>query len=97
MLTVEQLKKIENAHEVEIQYKRPYETKWAIVRYYCRKGKPFKVASYYVYGERLKTGEPLRCWEYLASTNFNIVADGFETEEAAVAKMKELRCAANDA
>lgn len=91
MLTAEQLEKIENAHEVEIHYKRPYAYKWAIVRYYCRKGKPLKVANYYIYGERLKTGEPLRCWEYLASTNFNIVEDGFDTEEDAINRMRELR------
>ena len=96
MLTLEQLEKIENAREVEIHYKRPYQYRWAVVRYICRKNKPLKVASYYIYGEKLYAGEPLRCWEYLASTNFNIVSDGFETEEAAVAKMKELRCADND-
>ncbi len=96
MLTPEQLEKIENAREVEIHFKRPYQYRWAVVRYVCRKNKPLKVASYYIYGEKLYTGEPLRCWEYLASTNFNIVVDGFETEEAAVAKMKELRCATND-
>jgi hypothetical protein len=96
MITPEQLEKIENAREVEIHHKRPYQYRWAVVRYVCRKNKPLKVASYYIYGEKLYTGEPLRCWEYLASTNFNIVADGFETEEAAVAKMKELRCATHD-
>lgn len=96
MLTSEQMAKIENAREVEIHFKRPYQYRWAVVRYVCRKNKPLKVASYYIYGEKLYTGEPLRCWEYLASTNFNIVVDGFETEEAAVAKMKELRCATDD-
>ena len=91
MLTPEQLEKIENAREVEIHYKRPYVYKRAVVRYYCRKGKPLKVASYYIYGERLNTGEPLRCWEYLPSTNFNIIEDGFNTEEEAIARMKELK------
>lgn len=91
MLTPEQLEKIENAREVEIHYKRPYQYRWAVVRYFCRKNKPLKVASYYIYGERLKTGEPLRCWEYLPSTNFNIIEDGFDTEEEAIARMKELR------
>ncbi len=93
MLTAEQLEKIENAREVEIHYKRPYVYKWAIVRYYCRKGKPLKVASYYIYGEKLKTGEPLRCWEYLPSTNFNIIEENFCTEEEATVRMKELRSA----
>jgi hypothetical protein len=91
MLTAEQLEKIENAREVEIHYRRPYQYRWAVIRYVCRKNKPLKVASYYIYGEKLYTGEPLRCWEYLASTNFNIVADGFATEEEAIARMKELR------
>jgi hypothetical protein len=91
MLTAEQLEKIENAREVEIHFKRPYQYRWAIVRYVCRKNKPLKVASYYIYGEKLYTGEPLRCWEYLPSTNFNIIEDGFDTEEAAIDKMKELK------
>jgi hypothetical protein len=91
MLTAEQLEKIDNAREVEIHYRRPYVYKWAIVRYCCRKGKPLKVASYYIYGEKLIAGQPLRCWEYLPSTNFNIVEDSFATEEEAIARMKELR------
>ena len=61
MLTQEQLAKIENAHEVKIHYNTPHETKWAVVRYYCRKGKPMKVASYYIYGEELKSGKQLIC------------------------------------
>jgi hypothetical protein len=96
MLTAEQLEKIENAREVEVHYKRPYQYRWAVIRYGCRKNKPLKVASYYIYGEKLKTGEPIRCWEYLPSTNFNIVADGFNTEEEAIARMKELRSTNND-
>jgi hypothetical protein len=90
MLTAEQLDKIENAREVEIHYKRPYQYRWAVVRYVCRRNKPLKVASYYIYGEKLYTSEPLRCWEYLASTNFNIVEDGFGSEEEAINRMKEL-------
>ena len=91
MLTAEQLEKIDNAREVKIHYKGPYETKWAVVRYYCRQGKPLKVASYYIYGEELKSGKPLICWHWQPSTNFNVVEDGFATEEEAVARMKELR------
>ena len=91
MLTIEQLSKIENASEVELHYRPPYEIKYAVVRYYCRKGRPLKVASYYIYGEKLKSAEPLRCWNWLPSTNFNIVEDGFSTEEEAIVRMKELR------
>ena len=92
-LTAEQISKIESAREVKIHYSSPYETKWAVVRYYCRKGKPFKVASYYIYGEELKSGKPLICWYWRPSTNFNVVEDNFSTEEAAIARMKELRSA----
>ena len=91
MLTAEQLEKIESAREVEIHYKSPYKTEWAVVRFYCRKGKPFKVARYYIYGEKLIAGETLRCWYYQPSTNFVVVEDGFATEEEAIARMKELR------
>ena len=92
-LTAEQINKIENAREVKIHYKGPHETKWAVVRYYCRKGKPLKVASYYIYGEELKSGNLLRCWHWQPSTNFNVIEDGFATEEEATTRMKELRSA----
>ena len=91
MLTTEQLEKIENAREVKIHYNSPHETKWAVVRYCCRQGKPYKVASYYIYGEELKSGNPLICWRWQPSTNFNVVEDGFGTEEEAIARMKEFR------
>jgi hypothetical protein len=91
MLTAEQLEKIENAREVEIHYEGPHETKWAVVRYYCRKGKQLKVASYFIYGEELKTGKPLICWHWQPSTNFSIVENNFATEAEATTRMKELR------
>jgi hypothetical protein len=96
MLTQEQLNKIENAAKVEIHYLAPYETKYAIVKYCCRKGQPLKVAEYYIYGEELKTGKPLICWSWIDSTNFNIVEDNFGTEEEATARMKELRRLRNE-
>lgn len=60
------------------------------MQYYCRKGKPLKIASYYVYGEELKTGKPLICWHWLPSTNtnFNVVENNFDTEEEAMVKLK---------
>ena len=91
MLTAEQLEKIENAREVKIHYMPPHEIKWAVVKYCCRKGKPLKVASYYIYGEELKSGDKLRCWHWQPSTNFNVVEDDFSSEEEATARMKELR------
>jgi hypothetical protein len=91
MLTAEQINKIESAREVKIHYASPHETKWAVVKYVCRKGKPLKVASYYIYGEELKSGNPLICWYWQPSTNFNVVEDGFSTEQEAVTRMKELR------
>ena len=91
MLTAEQLKKIENAREVKIHYSGPHETKWAVVKYVCRQGKPLKVASYYIYGEELKSGKQLICWHWQPSTNFNVVEDGFDSEEEAITRMKELR------
>jgi hypothetical protein len=92
MLTAEQLEKLENAREVNIHYSGPHETKWAVVRYYCRKGKPLKVASYFIYGEEFKTGKPLICWHWQPSTNFTVLENNFATEAEATARMKELRC-----
>ena len=94
-LTAEQIKKIEDARKVELFYRPPYEIKWAVVRYYCRQGKPLNVASYYIYGEELKSGNPLICWHWQPSTNFNVIEDDFATEEEATARMKELRSATN--
>jgi len=84
-------KKIESAERVDLHYRPPYETKFALVQYYCRQGKPLKVASYYIYGEELKSGKPLICWNWLPSTNFVIVEDGFGSEEPAACRLKELK------
>ena len=83
--------KIVRAEKVNIYYPGPYETKWAIMEYWGQKGKPLKVASYYIYGEELKTGEPLYCWHWQPSFNSSIVEDGFSTEEEAKARLKLLR------
>lgn len=83
--------KIANAERVDVHYRGHFETKWAIVRYYCRQGKPLKIASYFVYGEELKTGTPLVCWNWLPSTNFVVVEDGFGSEEDAKLRLKELK------
>jgi hypothetical protein len=79
------------ADKVLAYYPGPYETKWAIIEYWARQGKPLKVASYYNYGEELKTGELLKCWHWMPSTNFTIIEDNFSTEEEATRRMKELR------
>ena len=88
--------KIARATKVEVHYSGPYETKYAIVQYCCRKGRPLKVAEYYIYGEELKTGKPLICWSWIDSTNFNIKEDNFSTQEEATLRMKELRRLRND-
>ena len=83
--------KIENASKVDLYYKPPYEYRYAVVEYCCRKGRPLKVAEYYVYGEELKTGKPLICWSWIDSTNFNIKEDNFSTQEEAKARLKVLK------
>ena len=83
--------KIARAEKVNVCYPGPYETKWAIMEYWGQKGKPLKVASYYIYGEELKTGEPLYCWHWQPSFNSTVIEDNFGSEEEAKARMKELR------
>ena len=83
--------KIQRADKVLAYYPGPYETKWAIMEYWGQKGKPLKVASYYIYGEELKTGNPLYCWHWQPSFNSSIVEDGFSTEEEAKARLKVLK------
>ena len=93
-MTLEQ--KIAAADKVELHYKPPYKDKYAVVEYSCRQGKPLKLGRYYVYGEELKTGKPLICWSWVASTNFNVVENNFSTEAEATARMKELRSLRNE-
>lgn len=83
--------KIANARKVEIHYQPPHEYRFAVVEYCCRQGKPLMVASYYIYGEELKTGKPLICWDYYSSTNWRILEDGFTTNAEAIARMKEIK------
>lgn len=83
--------KYRRAEKVNVYYPGPYETKWAIMEYWGQKGKPLKVASYYIYGEELKTGEPLYCWHWQPSFNSTVIEDNFGSEEEAKARMKELR------
>lgn len=83
--------KYKRAERINVYYPGPYETKYAIIEYWARQGKPLRVASYYNYGEELKTGELLKCWHWLPSTNFSIIEDNFSTEEEAKQRLKELR------
>lgn len=83
--------KIAKADKVILCYKPPNEYRYAVVKYTCRKGQPLKVASYYTYGEELKTGESLVCWSWLPSTNFAVLEKDFSTEAEATARMKELK------
>ena len=83
--------KIANARKVEIHYNPPYEYRFAVVEYSCRQGKPLMVAHYVIYGEELKTGKQLRCWDYYSSTNWRVLEDGFPTHAEATARMKELK------
>ena len=85
------LQKINKADKVLAYYPGPYETKWAILEYWGQKGKPLKVASYYIYGEELITGTPLYCWHWQPSFNSDIVEDNFSNEEEAKQRLKELR------
>lgn len=91
MLSTDIEDKIAKAERVDVHYRGPYETKWAIVRYHWQQGKPLKVASYHTYGEELKSGNPLICWNWIPSTNFVVVEDGFRSEDAAKQRLKELR------
>ena len=88
--------KIASADKVDLYYKQPYEHRYAVVEYCCRKGRPLKVAEYYIYGEELKTGKPLICWSWVDSTNFSVKENNFSTQEEATLRMKELRRLRNE-
>lgn len=82
---------IENATKVLIYHKPPFKTKYAIVEYFVRRGKPLKVVQYHIQGIELKSGEELICWQWLPSTNFAVIEKGFETEAEAIERMKQLK------
>lgn len=86
--------KIENAAKVELYYKPPFECRFAVVEYFARQGKPLKIASYDIYGEELKTGKQLRCWNWMTSTpsmNFSVVEADFATEAEAQVRLQKLK------
>ena len=83
--------KIENATNVKVYYQWPYKAGYAIVEYYARKNKPLKIVEYSIYGEDLKTGKRLICWEWVSSTNFSVVEDGFKTKDEAEVRLKTLK------
>ena len=83
--------KYRKAAKVNVIYPVPYETRYAVVEYFARKGKPLKVVPYSVYGEELKTGEELICWQWQPSTNFYVEEKSFKTDAEATARMKELK------
>ena len=41
--------KYRRAKEINIIYSAPYETKYAVVEYFARKGKPLQVVQYHIY------------------------------------------------
>ena len=82
---------IEASQKIEVYYKPPYQNKYAIVKYYARKGQPLKVEEYYIYGEELKTNEKLCAWTNALSTNFGIIEDNFENQEEANKRLKEIK------
>lgn len=88
--------KIDKATRVEAYYPKPHITKYAIIEYCNQKNKPLKVASYCIYGEELKTGKPLICWDWRPSMVFSIIENNFNTEEEATARLEELRSTRNE-
>lgn len=77
------LEKIKNATKVELHYPTPHDVRYAIVEYSCQRRKPLKVVGYYIYGEELKTGKPLVCWQWQPSLNFNVIENNFQSEKEA--------------
>ena len=83
---------LDNVKEIEVHYKKPRYGLWAIARYDWHKDKPLALVGYYVYGEKLISGEELICTSYAPKGyNFSFVEEGFETKEAAQKRLKELK------
>lgn len=76
-------------YSIKTHYKSGKKELYAIVEYYCQKNKPKKIAEYKIVGKELIENKDIKCFEWLPSTNFKVLQDGFLTKEEAERALKE--------
>lgn len=74
---------LDDVYKIKVYYKHHIKNKYAVVRYDCQQGKPYKIVAYNIQGKELMNNEDLIVYHYLPSTNFTVIANGFDTKEEA--------------
>ena len=74
---------MDNVRKLNVYYKHHIKNKYAIVRYNCQRGRPYKIVSYDIQGKELLQNEDIKLYDYLPSMNFTVILDGFDTKEQA--------------
>lgn len=77
--------------EVDMIYKKPIGPLYAVARYGCQKNKPLKITKYFIYGYDALNEKDRIVWEWLPSTNFSVVRDGFKNGETAMAALASIK------
>lgn len=79
---------MDNVRKLNVYYKHHIKNKYAIVRYDCQRGEPYKIVSYGIQGKELLQNEDIKLYGYLPSMNFTVILDGFDTKEEAEKALK---------
>lgn len=79
---------MDNVRKLNVYYKHHIKNKYAIVRYDCQRGRPYKIVSYDIQGKELLQNEDIKLYGYLPSTNFTVILDGFDTKAEAEKALK---------
>ena len=79
---------MDNVRKLNVYYKHHIKNKYAIVRYDCQRGRPYKIVFYDIQGKELLQNEDIKLYGYLPSTNFTVILDGFDTKEQAEKALK---------
>ena len=80
-----------NVRKLNVYYKHHIKNKYAIVQYDCQRRKPYKIVSYDIQGKELLQNEDIKLYDYLPSTNFTVILDGFDTKQEAEQALKGVR------
>lgn len=84
-------RKVEDLYSLKAVFKKCVKNKYAIVRYDCRKNKPYKIVSYNIRGKELLKNEDLLLYDFVPSMNFTVIANGFNSQEEAEKALKRMK------
>ena len=84
-------RKVEDLYSLEAVFKKWVKNKYAIVRYDCRKNKPYKIVSYDIRGKELLKNKDLLLYDFVPSMNFTVIANGFNSLEEAEQELERMK------